>query len=248
MRSFFRFGKQFFRIDDIEDESETRRGQPCAYLVFGVALTLNSANLAYFKALQQVLSLNDCEAIRHFASKHNSVPFYFYYFVCVDECVNLHTGQGMEISLRESGIKPTVQQYYEIIANKTGGLFRLAVLLLSPSAEKVILEVVNEIGIIYQLIDDYRNLFCRAESDADFADDLKEGKFTLATIHGLDSLKKTESLNDRIELVQRLRERGSDAFVLKEIENRLHQLKAKSGHFPEADLITCQLEKLLYCK
>ena len=47
----------FLRIDDIEDSSELRRGQPSAHIKFGLALTINSANLAYFEALQLLQSI-----------------------------------------------------------------------------------------------------------------------------------------------------------------------------------------------
>jgi geranylgeranyl pyrophosphate synthase/predicted secreted hydrolase len=35
-------------IDDVEDESTTRRGKPCAHLVFGTAQVINSGTAAYF--------------------------------------------------------------------------------------------------------------------------------------------------------------------------------------------------------
>ena len=35
-------------IDDIEDDSKVRRGQPVAHIVYGIAQTLNAANYIYF--------------------------------------------------------------------------------------------------------------------------------------------------------------------------------------------------------
>lgn len=37
--------------DDIEDDSDTRRGEPCAHVKFGVPLTINAASAATFSAL-----------------------------------------------------------------------------------------------------------------------------------------------------------------------------------------------------
>ena len=45
------------RIDDIEDGSELRRGQPVAHAIYGIPQTINAANYVYFIALERVLSL-----------------------------------------------------------------------------------------------------------------------------------------------------------------------------------------------
>ncbi len=48
-----------YRIDDIQDYSQLRRNQKCAYTVFGIPLTINSANLAYFEALKHLETLDN---------------------------------------------------------------------------------------------------------------------------------------------------------------------------------------------
>lgn len=160
--------------------------------------------------------------------------------------IDLHQGQGMEIAFRESGRKPTQADYHEIVQKKTGTLLWLAVALLGGTPEHE--HVASEIGAIYQMIDDYRNLFARSESDSDFADDLREGKFTLATIHGLESLHQTASLDDRLRIVSELRRVGSDAFVLGEIEQRLDRLAALASSLPHSHVIIGHLKALLYSK
>src|SRR5688500_16515810 len=47
----------FFRIDDIEDNSILRRGVPVAPSIYGVPMTINSANYMYFVRLENVLTL-----------------------------------------------------------------------------------------------------------------------------------------------------------------------------------------------
>ncbi len=74
---------------------------------------------------------------------------------------------------------------------ETGGLFRLAVRLLlglSPAASRslggqadLLVGLAEEIGILYQLCDDYHNLHSRA-AGAPLATDVTEGKFTLPAI------------------------------------------------------------------
>src|SRR5271156_856315 len=42
-------------IDDIQDGSHLRRGQPVAHAIYGTPQTINAANYAYFMALERVL-------------------------------------------------------------------------------------------------------------------------------------------------------------------------------------------------
>ena len=45
-------------IDDIQDQSEIRRGKPTLHCKHGIALALNAGNWLYFQALQQIETLN----------------------------------------------------------------------------------------------------------------------------------------------------------------------------------------------
>lgn len=47
------------RMDDVEDNSELRRGIPVSHLVYGVPQTINTANYVYFLAVQELLALDD---------------------------------------------------------------------------------------------------------------------------------------------------------------------------------------------
>ena len=44
-------------VDDVQDDSEMRRGNPVAHKIYGIATTINSANFVYFKALDRLQSL-----------------------------------------------------------------------------------------------------------------------------------------------------------------------------------------------
>ena len=63
-------------IDDIEDGSELRRGQPVAHAIYGIPQTINSANYIYFIALERVLSL------QHIKVSFQTFFMYFYFY-CV---------------------------------------------------------------------------------------------------------------------------------------------------------------------
>ena len=96
---------------DIEDNSKLRRGIPVTHSIFGVATTINTANYAYFLALEKCHALQNQEAMDVF----------------VGEMLNLHRGQGHDILWREDGRCPTEEQYLNMVRDKTGGLFRLSV-------------------------------------------------------------------------------------------------------------------------
>ena len=53
----------------------------------------------------------------------------------VDELINLHRGQGMDLFWRDSLTCPTEEEYIEMVNNKTGGLLRLAVKLMQECSE-----------------------------------------------------------------------------------------------------------------
>lgn len=59
------------RIDDIEDSSDRRRGKPAAHMLFGVPLSINAANYAYFIALEKALTLEHPDVPKIFASMHH---------------------------------------------------------------------------------------------------------------------------------------------------------------------------------
>ena len=106
-------------VDDVEDFSQLRRGVPVAHSIFGTAQTINSANYVYFAALQELLTLGNDKAIK----------------IYTDELCNLHRGQGMDLFWRDTLTCPSEQDYLEMVGNKTGGLFRLAVQLMQAESK-----------------------------------------------------------------------------------------------------------------
>lgn len=77
-----------------------------------------------------------------------------------EELLNLHRGQGMELYWRDTLQPPSEADYLQMVANKTGGLFRLILRLLQvPSkCEYDIGPVVEVLGLMFQILDDYKNL------------------------------------------------------------------------------------------
>lgn len=116
--------------------------------------------------------------------------------VLVDEMLNLHHGQGLDIYWRDNlhlirADLPAVDDYLRMVMNKTGGLFRLLVRLLGLFADKSfrgdLLPLANLLGIIYQIRDDYLNLVDQRYSEMKgvAGEDLVEGKLSLPVLHTL---------------------------------------------------------------
>ncbi|KAF7186861.1 Geranylgeranyl pyrophosphate synthase [Pseudocercospora fuligena] len=171
-------------IDDVEDNSQLRRGIPVAHSIFGTAQTINSANYVYFCALQELLTLNNPEVIR----------------IYTEELLNLHRGQGMDLFWRDTLTCPTEDDYLEMVGNKTGGLFRLAIKLMcaespiqnaAPSSSRQSVDyvpLVNTMGLLFQILDDYKNLSDTIYTqNKGLCEDLTEGKFSFPIIHAIRS-------------------------------------------------------------
>lgn len=181
-------------VDDVEDSSVLRRGIPVAHGIFGTAQTINSANYVYFCALQELQELNNPEAIT----------------IYTEELLNLHRGQGMDLFWRDTLTCPTEEDYLEMVGNKTGGLFRLAIKLMQAESKSTrdCVPLVNLIGIIFQIRDDYLNLSSTAyTANKGLCEDLTEGKFSFPIIHSI----RTDPSN--LQLINILKQKPTDEEV-----------------------------------
>lgn len=237
-------------MDDVEDNSDLRRGLPVAHKVYGTPQVLNSANYVYFLVFREIEAMgneppsgrasptsasaqgNDvAEPSNRPSSSSSSISgsteppnsstrkATLSERLLVEEMINLHRGQGLDLLWRDTLQCPTEEEYVEMVRNKTGGLLRIAGGLMmiwspvypesthlptSPQGREQLhsqqppdlLPLLDLIGLLFQIRDDYMNL--SAESYAQnkgFAEDLTEGKFSFPMIHGIrasGSLGRTE--------------------------------------------------------
>ncbi|KAH8202278.1 hypothetical protein TruAng_003555 [Truncatella angustata] len=190
-------------IDDVEDNSTLRRGLPVAHSIFGTAQTINSANYIYFAALQELQKLQNPKAVS----------------IYMEELINLHRGQGMDLFWRDTLTCPTEDDYLEMVGNKTGGLFRLGIKLMQAESRSPIdcVELVNLMGLIFQIRDDYMNLSSAEYSDnKGFAEDLTEGKFSFPVIHSIRSDPANLQLLNILK--QRTEDEGVKRYAVKYME------------------------------
>lgn len=183
-------------IDDIEDSSHLRRGVPVAHSIYGVAPVINCANYVYFLALQKCHELKNEDAMNVF----------------VAEMLNLHRGQADDIMWRDNMKPPSEEEYMQMVMDKTGGLFRLAVGLMQAfaSSDKKnynFSPLLNKLGLYFQIRDDLINLadpeYHKSKS---FCEDLTEGKFSFPIIHCIHK-------SDDHRLISILKQRTQDLDV-----------------------------------
>ncbi|RFU31942.1 hypothetical protein B7463_g4440, partial [Scytalidium lignicola] len=193
-------------IDDIQDGSKLRRGMPVTHSVYGIAQTINAANYMYFEAQHQLCSLPNWEkTVRVFE----------------EELLYLHRGQGMELYWRDTFTPPTLDEYLQMVSNKTGGLFRLALRLLqttSGKSDKRLEPLADIFGIIYQVLDDYKNLLDgKMATTKGYCDDISEGKFSFPIVHALSKA------GPDCEIIKILKSRPQEnhlkAYIVRYLEN-----------------------------
>ncbi|KAF9222463.1 terpenoid synthase [Gyrodon lividus] len=179
-------------VDDIEDDSELRRGKPVAHRIYGVPQTINTANYVYFLAYQEVFhsskrSSIPGDGVHHWKPLDSGLRFIQ---ILNEELLALHRGQGRELLWRDNLQCPTEEEYIYMVKDKTGGLLRIAVRLMVECAttdmDENYIPLLDLIGIWFQIRDDYMNLQSNAYAEhKGFAEDLSEGKFSFPVVHGI---------------------------------------------------------------
>ncbi|THC95565.1 hypothetical protein EYZ11_004937 [Aspergillus tanneri] len=176
-------------LDDIQDQSQLRRGMPATHVIYGSAQTMNSAYFLCMDALQKIYSLSP-----------EAVPIY------IEELQRLHLGQAQELYWTYHTIVPSEVDHIRMIdgssyhlikvrlgltyASETTGLFRMAARLLQSEATTHrtldISKFITLLGRHFQLRDDYQNLVApEYTNNKGFCDDFDEGKISFSVIHAL---------------------------------------------------------------
>ncbi|KAF8829646.1 isoprenoid synthase domain-containing protein [Lentinula edodes] len=168
-------------VDDIEDDSQLRRGRPVAHKVYGIPQTINTANYVYFLAFQELFTLNNSLTRSEEHDLHAIVNA---------ELLSLHRGQGLEILWRDSLSCPSEEEYIDMVNNKTGGLLRIGIKLMmacsTTTSHVDYVPLVNLIGVYFQIRDDLMNLQSpEYATNKGFAEDLTEGKFSFPVVHSI---------------------------------------------------------------
>jgi len=174
-------------IDDVEDQSNLRRGRLCTYKLFGLDIAINTGNAMYYLPL---LSL---------AKNRNKIPTAILnkaYEIYLREMINLSFGQAMDIAWHRGladAEKIGEQDYLQMCAYKTGTLARIAAKLAAVLSEaddeltEMLGRFAEAVGVAFQIQDDVLDLTGKtfAEKKGALGMDVSEGKRTLIVIHTL---------------------------------------------------------------
>jgi geranylgeranyl pyrophosphate synthase len=154
-------------VDDIEDQSPRRRGQPSLHLKYGVPIALNAGNWLYFWPLMLVSAMRLPPEKELWVQRH-----------CHYTMVKLHCGQALDSGMTIDQL-PQVEAPDVCLSSmelKTGALIALALSLGSVAAESPIDppptldEFGHGLGIALQMFDDLGNLLGQKEPEKRYED------------------------------------------------------------------------------
>lgn len=173
-------------IDDIQDSSKMRRGQPAAYLIYGISQVINIANLKYFEAGKIAQELDVITPYIKDGDVRKATSIFH------ESMIALHVGQGLDIHWRDSNICPSVDEYVDMVIKKTGGLMMLSYDLMYLFRTKDTLDYKTGYNFLvlfskfFQIRDDFCNLWdVRYTANKSYCEDLTEGKFSWVIINGI---------------------------------------------------------------
>ncbi len=200
-------------VDDIEDRSELRRGEPCMHIKFGIDIAINAGNMMYFLPFLALMK-----------NKYNfsADTIAKAYQTCIQELINIHCGQGLDIAWHNglgNANNITEKEYLQMCAYKTGTLARLSARLAVVLAggyekqEEVLGKFAETIGVAFQIQDDVLSASGeKFQEKKGFGDDITEGKRTLIVIHAMQNLEQA----DRERLIEILNMHTRDVNLIKE--------------------------------
>jgi octaprenyl-diphosphate synthase len=166
--------------DDIEDNSDERRGKPAVHLLYGIDTAINGGAFLYFLPLACIdawaAPLEQKEHIRSLWGEYMR---------------RLHLGQAMDIHWhRNFSSLPGLEEYYTMCGLKTGCLARFAAALGAAVAlgeagggpvGAVLGEAAEKLGVGFQILDDVKNLTTGLPGKKR-GDDVVEGKKSLPVL------------------------------------------------------------------
>ncbi len=164
--------------DDIEDQSELRRGKPCIHVMFGVPAAINAGDAMLIKVFE-LASLGSLPDVTRISLVQ----------AVAKRAYQITWGQAFEFYLREQPVF-SEQDVIRILESKTGALIALATETgaISGGATKRELRALSEfgekIGIGFQIIDDILNVSGDVmQYGKEIGGDIREGKRTIMGAH-----------------------------------------------------------------
>jgi geranylgeranyl diphosphate synthase, type I len=196
-------------IDDIEDNSDLRRGKTVLHKIYGVDIAVNAGNALYLLPFNLIRDSNLSDKAKASA-----------YSIISTQLLKCHFGQAVDIYWHSGKSKsfPDEEHYFQMCANKTGSVAAMAAKLgaLLGNGSETQIEVLGRFaetaGVVFQIQDDILNLSEKDNLGKGFGDDICEGKKSLLVIYTI----RTALPTDRMRLVEILGMHTKDKNLQKE--------------------------------
>ncbi len=184
--------------DDIMDNDDTRRGMKAVHKIWGEPLAILAGDTLFAKAYETIIKTADdniayeraIDALR----------------VLVDSCIKICEGQALDMSF-ENTFDVTQDQYMNMIYKKTGALITGATAAgaIIGGANSLQINALQEygrnIGLAFQIQDDYIDLTGDESIGKPVGSDLVEGKKTIMVLYALEKASP-EDHDKLIELLE----------------------------------------------
>jgi geranylgeranyl diphosphate synthase, type II len=187
--------------DDIEDDSDERRGQPALHRIHGLPLALNAGDALHVYMWQVVFASGVTGASHAFLEMiHRTAE-----------------GQHMDLSFVQAQRWDLgIEDYLQLVRLKTAYYTVVAPLNLGALAAGVVpnpqlTQAGLDLGVAFQIRDDVLNLTANfAEYGKEIGGDILEGKRTLMLLHLLEQEKERQAV---IEILEQPREQKTSSQV-----------------------------------
>ncbi len=235
--------------DDIQDQSDLRRGRLTVYKLWGVPQAINAGDALF--------------TYSHAALRRAKLPaedLVTAWQIFDDTCLALTRGQYLDMSF-ETRDQVSVAEYFEMIGGKTAALLGAAAELgalaagATPAQRLHFREYGRHLGLAFQVRDDILGIWGdESVTGKSAATDIITRKMTLPVLHGMeqsaDFAKAYASTEASVaEIVQMLQDIGADEHAT-EIEHHhsdlaMHHLAEIEKQHPAPDLLKQLTAKLL---
>jgi len=239
--------------DDIEDNSDERRGKPAVHIIHGIDAAINGGSFLYFLPLACIDSwaanftdVDNCRTIVH--------------TMWAVHLRKLHLGQALDIHWHRNHDEiPSIDEYHTMCALKTGCLSRFAAELgaavakmsgkasVNPVHAEQLGMAAQKLGVGFQILDDVKNVTSGIPGKKR-GDDIVEGKKSLPVLLFLHRRPKEKDMVFRcmnaaasggigVPEVEELIQAMQSAGVLAEAEAQGKSLISEAGGvFDSADI------------
>ena len=223
-------------VDDIQDKSETRRGGPCAHLIYGEPLAINAGTAAYFQCEQLISApgLTDAETVK----------CYKLYFAALrgghaGQALDIHGNDYLMDEVVETGDAALLEQRICAIhrlktAVPAGTLARMGCTVGGGTDAQIeaVGRFMEAVGVAFQIMDDVLNLRGIYSSKADkkagtmlktLGEDIVDGKVTMPVALYMARMRDRER---RKSIWETIKSKPEDPVVVQGVIDELERVGA----------------------